>query len=108
MDPKTQAARIAHNVGESKRVQIIDQAKKANIRLLNPGVKKEPEVPPEVAAETAEPKEAMIEGTAETPATTAEETAATPEVEETESTEETSKKRRRGKSKSDEKETSED
>jgi len=40
IDPKTQAARIAHTVGERKRVDILDQAKKSNIRVLNPGPKK--------------------------------------------------------------------
>jgi hypothetical protein len=48
VDPKTQAARIAHTVGENKRVQIIEEAKKANIRILNPGLKKPAEAVPEV------------------------------------------------------------
>ena len=56
LDPKTQAARIAHNVGENKRVQILEDAKKASIRVLNPGLKKPaealPEVPPEPVTET--------------------------------------------------------
>jgi len=56
LDPKTQAARIAHTVGENKRVQILEDAKKANIRVLNPGLKKPaealPEVPPEPVTET--------------------------------------------------------
>ena len=49
IDPKTQAGRIGHTVGEKKRSLIMDEAKKANIRILNPGLKKttEPEVEPE-------------------------------------------------------------
>lgn len=60
IDPKVQVARIAHTVGENKRVLIVEEAKKANIRILNPGLKKPPTVEappaPEVAAETAEPE----------------------------------------------------
>jgi hypothetical protein len=56
LDPKTQAARIAHSVGENKRVQILEDAKKASIRVLNPGLKKPaealPEVPPEPVTTT--------------------------------------------------------
>jgi len=55
IDAKTQAARIAHGVGENKRVQIIEDAKKANIRVLNPGLKKPAEAVPAVEVEpTAE------------------------------------------------------
>lgn len=60
MDPKTQVARIGHTVGENKRVQITEEAKKMNIRILNPGLKKptEPEAvaEPEPAASPAESK----------------------------------------------------
>jgi hypothetical protein len=66
MNPKTQAARIAHTVGERKRVEILDQAKKANIRVLNPGPKKEPEVTPEVTAEPGVSPEPTTEATAQT------------------------------------------
>lgn len=68
LDPKTHVARIAHTVGENKRVQIIDEAKKASIRILNPGLKRptQPEVVPEQVPPETE-KEAK------------EETAATPE-----------------------------
>ena len=68
LDPKTQVARIAHTVGENKRVQIIDQAKKVNVRILNPGLKKPTE--PEVVAEPTP---------TETPAESKEETTPTPE-----------------------------
>jgi large subunit ribosomal protein L32e len=51
IDPNSQVARIGHTVGENKRMQIIDEAKKAGIRILNPGLRKptEPEVVPEPA-----------------------------------------------------------
>lgn len=35
IDPKTEAARIAHRVGKKKRVQIIAEAKKRNVFILN-------------------------------------------------------------------------
>ena len=67
LDPKLHVARIAHTVGENKRVQIIEEAKKANIRILNPGLKKPadaiPEVTPEVAPEPATATEATPETT---------------------------------------------
>lgn len=72
IDPKLQVARIAHTVGENKRVQIIDEAKKANIRILNPRLKKPAEALPEVPAEPTvgeptptEPTPEAKEGTAE-------------------------------------------
>ena len=75
IDPKTQAARIAHTVGERKRVEILDQAKKANIRILNPGLKKEAEVPAEAPAEPTAPPQPAAKvtteaSTEETPAVT--------------------------------------
>jgi len=56
IDPKTQIARIAHTVGENKRVLIVEEAKKINVRILNPGLKKPPAVgaaPAEAEAEVA-------------------------------------------------------
>ena len=38
IDPKIQAARIAHTVGKKKRVLIIAEAKKKKLLILNPGV----------------------------------------------------------------------
>lgn len=64
LDPKIQVARIAHTVGEKKRVQILEEAKKLNITVLNPGLKRTTEVVPEVVPEptpaepTPESKEA--------------------------------------------------
>ena len=55
IDSKTQAARIAHTVGENKRVQILEDAKKANIRILNPGLKKPAEIVPETVTEPTAP-----------------------------------------------------
>jgi len=66
IDPKFQVARIAHTVGENKRVQIIDEAKKANIRILNPRVKKPAEALPEVPAEPTGGEAAPTEPTPET------------------------------------------
>jgi hypothetical protein len=63
LDGKTRVARIAHTVGESKRVLIIEEAKKRDIRILNPGLKKAPEAEAapteatkETKAETAKPE----------------------------------------------------
>lgn len=41
IDPKIYVARIAHTVGENKRLLILDEAQRRGIRLLNPGPKKE-------------------------------------------------------------------
>ena len=41
LDPKIHAARIAHTVGENKRLIILDEAERRGIRVLNPGPKKE-------------------------------------------------------------------
>ena len=38
VDPKTQAARIAHTVGKRKRLQLIKEAKIHNIYVFNPGI----------------------------------------------------------------------
>jgi len=93
IDPKIQAARIAHTVGERKRVDILDQAKKANIRVLNPGPKKAPEVAPEVAEPTA-PPEPTTEATTEP---TTSETEPEAEAKEAETTKEPPKKRKKSK-----------
>src|SRR5690348_3893857 len=37
LDPKTDAARIAHTVGKRKRVEIIAKANQLGIKVLNPG-----------------------------------------------------------------------
>jgi large subunit ribosomal protein L32e len=54
IDPKTEAARIAHRVGKKKRAQIIAEAKKRKVAILNVTLVQEPvvkeeEVPPEEA-----------------------------------------------------------
>lgn len=51
IDPKTQAARIAHTVGNKKRAQIIAEAKKSKVVILNA---KEVKIP----VEEAKPEEA--------------------------------------------------
>lgn len=60
VDPKTQVVRIAHAVGERKRIAIIEKAKELNLRVLNPGVKRE-EVPTEEFAVEEERGEAAKE-----------------------------------------------
>ena len=37
LDPKRDAARIAHTVGEKKRIEIINKALQLGIKVLNPG-----------------------------------------------------------------------
>jgi len=92
LDPKTQAARIAHTVGENKRVQILEDAKKANIRILNPGLKKPTEAPPETPPEPSTETETTTETETKETATD-ESTAKTETAEEaTLSTEEKPKK----------------
>jgi large subunit ribosomal protein L32e len=41
IDPKICVARIAHTVGENKRLLILDEAERRGIHVLNPGPKKE-------------------------------------------------------------------
>lgn len=41
LNPKTTVARIAHTIGENKRLLIIEEAERKEIRVLNPGPKKE-------------------------------------------------------------------
>jgi hypothetical protein len=83
VDPNTQVAKIAHTVGESKRVLIVEEAKKRSVRILNPGLKKAPEAP---AALEPEPVETPTEETAS-------EAAQEPEAKTTEPV--TSKKRKK-------------
>jgi hypothetical protein len=90
VDEKTQVARIAHTVGENKRIQIIEEAKKRNIRILNHGLKKAPE--PEVAPE---PEPTQETPPAEAKPETKEET---PEPSKTPRTKKTTKKHKTGKS----------
>jgi large subunit ribosomal protein L32e len=91
LDPKTQAARIAHTVGENKRVQILADAKKANIRVLNPGLKKPAEALPEAPAKpTTETESEQVE--VEKPTTQTEETEEGATEEAKASTEETAEK----------------
>jgi large subunit ribosomal protein L32e len=53
IDPKKEVVRIAGNVGERKRLAIIDKAKELEIRVLNPvGIRK----PEEEKEEAVEPE----------------------------------------------------
>ncbi len=54
VDPKTQAVRIGHTVGKRKRAQILAEAKKKRITVLN--IKQVKEVIPEEKRETEEGK----------------------------------------------------
>jgi len=45
IDPKVCVARIAHKVGENKRLLILDEAERRGIHVLNPGPKKEEPAP---------------------------------------------------------------
>jgi large subunit ribosomal protein L32e len=58
VDPKTEAARIAHRVGKKKRVQIIAEAKKRKVKILNVTLVQEP-----IEKEEEEPEEAEEEPT---------------------------------------------
>lgn len=100
IDSKTQAARIAHTVGENKRVQIVDEAKKANIRILNPGLKKPAEIIPETVTEPTEGAvETPTESVTETTTGTTEEPTPRSEKKATEKpAKKEAKKRRTGKS----------
>ena len=61
IDPKICVARIAHTVGENKRLLILDAAERRGVHVLNPGPKKE-----EAAAVTPPPEE-ETKGTEATP-----------------------------------------
>ena len=56
IDPKTEAARIAHRVGKKKRVEIIAEAKKRKVAILNVTLIQEPVVKEEVPPEDEEEK----------------------------------------------------
>ncbi len=57
VDVNTQAARIAHTVGNRKRALILEEAKKLNIKVLNMQLAKKAEEETEETEETAEGKE---------------------------------------------------
>jgi len=66
IDPKTQAARIAHTVGKKKRAQIIAAARKNKVVILNVKVVKEPveekeEKPEETEEKPAEEQKKPVE-----------------------------------------------
>jgi large subunit ribosomal protein L32e len=54
IDPKVQVARIAHTVGENKRLLILAEAERRGIHVLNPGPKKKE---PAITAPSEEEKE---------------------------------------------------
>jgi large subunit ribosomal protein L32e len=67
IDPKTQAARIAHNVGKRKRASILTEAREKKILILNIGrareaTKKEEEPTEEAETEESKQEEKVDEG----------------------------------------------
>jgi large subunit ribosomal protein L32e len=56
IDPKTEAARIAHTVGKRKRVQILAEAKKLKVFILNVKLVQEAPAKKEAEPEAAEEK----------------------------------------------------
>jgi large subunit ribosomal protein L32e len=63
INPVTQVARIAHTVGKKKRVEIIAEARKLNLRIVNVKEVKEPakeEATPEDAKEKSAEKKAPV------------------------------------------------
>jgi len=54
VDPKVQAARIAHTVGKKKRALILAEAKKKKVLVLNPGIEEAGEEPGENPEEEEE------------------------------------------------------
>lgn len=61
VDPKTQAVRIAHTVGRRTRMQILAEARKKKIIVLNVGVKEEEKKEEAEKAETEEKEKAEKE-----------------------------------------------
>lgn len=61
IDPKTQAARIAHNVGKRKRAKIMTEARKKKIEVLNIRQVKETTKKEEEPTEEAETEEVETE-----------------------------------------------
>jgi len=61
IDPETQAARIAHNVGKKNRVKILAEARNKKIEILNIGQPREVIKKEEEPTEETETKEARTE-----------------------------------------------
>lgn len=57
VNPKTQAVRIAHTVGRKARLQILAEARKKKITVLNVGVKEEKKAEKEAKEEKEKPVE---------------------------------------------------
>ena len=94
LDPKIDLVRIAHRVGERKRLDIVDRAKQLNFHIANPGkqetrppaeepVKEEKATPTEVAEETSktETRDESVEERDEVVETTEEPTGTEEETE---------------------------
>jgi large subunit ribosomal protein L32e len=66
INPETQAARIAHNVGKKKKIKIIAEARKKKIEILNLGQGKEVTKKEEKPTEETETEEVKTEETMKT------------------------------------------
>jgi len=79
IDVETQAIRIAHTVGERKRMEMLTKAKEMGLHILNPHEVKEPKEELEKVAAPKEGKEEELAGKAEVEGETAEEEQTTDE-----------------------------
>jgi len=66
VDPSTQAARIGHTVGKRKRAEIVAEAKKLNIKILNIKISKEAEAEKVEGEEEGEKSTEQVEKEAQT------------------------------------------
>ena len=64
LDPKIHIVRLAHRVGEKKRVRILDRARQLNFHIANPGKREAASVPAE--EETTRAVEEKTEAVQET------------------------------------------
>jgi large subunit ribosomal protein L32e len=61
IDPNKDAARIAHGVGNKKRIDIVTEATKLKIKILNPGKIEAKKLPEKVEAKPKKEAEAKVE-----------------------------------------------
>src|SRR5206468_13057923 len=61
IDPKKDAVRIAHGVGNKKRIDIVSEATKLQIKILNPGKIEAKKLPEKVETKPKKEAEAKVE-----------------------------------------------
>jgi large subunit ribosomal protein L32e len=61
IDPKKDAVRIAHGVGNKKRIDIVTEATKLKIKILNPGKIEAKKLPEKVETKAKKEAEAKVE-----------------------------------------------